>query len=331
MRKKARPRRRILAVRGEGGAVPIEEHARRITASWRKSIEAFIQTGRLLLAAKADHSRHWCRLFSDDDDRRSLAIFNEGVVLLPSQLYPRPSADGGEEYSATPPEYDAVAHPLPFSLSTAGRLMAIAEHPVLSNSATWPNLPAGWRALSELAQIPAEKLTRLIGDECVGPETTVAEATAWRRIHTWETRLPPSTRITVPVAFARKAFALERKLERGLKTGTTGSPWRVERTVRSPIEHVEELARRTQLRRWGWQHHAQRKLDAVAARIAEMYVETMFSVPEAHWDAVRQMFHAVADATWVDLKNGASSRVGDGAADAADPDAGTHFPPQPHQ
>jgi DUF3102 family protein len=47
---------------------------------------------------------------------------------------------------------------LPFGESTAERLMKIAKHPVLSNSAHAPLLPTSWSTLYELTKLPAKKL-----------------------------------------------------------------------------------------------------------------------------------------------------------------------------
>ena len=51
---------------------------------------------------------------------------------------------------------------LPFSDTTARRLIQIAEHPDLSNQAHGPDLPASWRTLYVLSQLPAGEIPRRI-------------------------------------------------------------------------------------------------------------------------------------------------------------------------
>jgi len=56
---------------------------------------------------------------------------------------------------------DAVAL-MPFGKATADFLRQIASHPVLSDSYYSRNLPASWRTLAVLAQLPAEEVSALI-------------------------------------------------------------------------------------------------------------------------------------------------------------------------
>ena len=61
---------------------------------------------------------------------------------------------------------------LPFSQSTANRLMKIADHPVISNSAHWPNLPASWRTLYEISKHDPETVEDLLEAGKIKPEMT---------------------------------------------------------------------------------------------------------------------------------------------------------------
>lgn len=65
---------------------------------------------------------------------------------------------------------------MPFGRSTAEYLMQTAKHPVLSHPDYAGFLPAAWRTLSILAQIPAEELTGLIESGYVTPELQQVQA-----------------------------------------------------------------------------------------------------------------------------------------------------------
>jgi hypothetical protein len=54
--------------------------------------------------------------------------------------------------------------------STARRLMAIAEHPIISNRAHGHVLPPSWRTLYELTKLPDATLKAAIRDGLIGPE-----------------------------------------------------------------------------------------------------------------------------------------------------------------
>jgi hypothetical protein len=58
---------------------------------------------------------------------------------------------------------------LGMDLSTAERLMKIARHPVLGDSAHAPNLPVSWMVLYTLAALSAETLEQFIADGTVHP------------------------------------------------------------------------------------------------------------------------------------------------------------------
>jgi Protein of unknown function (DUF3102) len=67
---------------------------------------------------------------------------------------------------------------LPFSDRTAERLMAIARHPVLSDSTHASNLPPSWTTLYELSRLPAGKLRKLIEQERVYSDMERGDATS---------------------------------------------------------------------------------------------------------------------------------------------------------
>jgi hypothetical protein len=104
--------------------------ATRINATWRKSVEHIIETGRLLREAKAELGHgNWCGLFS--------ARGFDGAV--------------------------------PFTVRTAQMLMVIADHPVLSDANHGTHLPPCWRTLYELSSVPDDELIHLIEDGTVHP------------------------------------------------------------------------------------------------------------------------------------------------------------------
>jgi hypothetical protein len=69
-----------------------------------------------------------------------------------------------------------IYNELPFSGSTADRLMKIAKHKVLSQSDHARNLPAHWTTLYELSRLPAKKVLALIEDGTISPKMERGEA-----------------------------------------------------------------------------------------------------------------------------------------------------------
>lgn len=67
---------------------------------------------------------------------------------------------------------------MPFGKSTAEYLMQTAKHPILSNPEYSSSLPAAWRTLSILAQLPPSELTDLIECRRVTPELQQFQARA---------------------------------------------------------------------------------------------------------------------------------------------------------
>lgn len=65
---------------------------------------------------------------------------------------------------------DMVANDLPFEARTAQRLMAIAAHPILSNTTHVSLLPASWGTLYALSRLPSDVLTARIEDRTINPK-----------------------------------------------------------------------------------------------------------------------------------------------------------------
>lgn len=104
-----------------------EQWADRICAQLTKSVESIVETGRLLIKAKAD---------------------------LPHGEFGRMFEDGL----------------VPFGQGTAERLMSIAQHPQLSNSAHAPSLPPSWMTLYELTKVPEPALKNALRDGVIKPD-----------------------------------------------------------------------------------------------------------------------------------------------------------------
>lgn len=72
---------------------------------------------------------------------------------------------------------------LPFSHATANKLMQIARHPDLSNSYHGTNLPASWRTLAVLAQLPPGEIPKRIDAREITPDLQRATAQEWVNIY----------------------------------------------------------------------------------------------------------------------------------------------------
>jgi Protein of unknown function (DUF3102) len=104
-----------------------EQWANRICTQLGKSVEAILEVGRLLIAAKADLAHgEWGQLFDN-------------------KL-------------------------IPFSLDTAQRLMTIAQHPVLSNTANSRYLPSTWYTLYELTKVDRATLRQALKTGVITPD-----------------------------------------------------------------------------------------------------------------------------------------------------------------
>jgi len=112
-----------------------------INSEWRKSVESVLEVGRLLIQAK-EKCQHgeFMRLFK------------------------------GHEQS--------VAEPVPFSVNTAERLIAVACNAVISNPAHVQSLPQSWGTLYELTKLDDETLIAGIKSGEITPDTTRAQAAA---------------------------------------------------------------------------------------------------------------------------------------------------------
>jgi hypothetical protein len=68
-------------------------------------------------------------------------------------------------------EFEAMVEvDLPFGPRTARRLMAVAQHPVISNRTHASVLPPSWMTLYELTRVPTEILTARIEDHTINPK-----------------------------------------------------------------------------------------------------------------------------------------------------------------
>jgi N6-adenosine-specific RNA methylase IME4 len=121
-----------------------ESWAMRIAACWRASVEAILEVGRLLAAAKE---------------------------ALPHG------------------EFGAMCQELlPFSASTAQRLMAIAADPKLSNPAHVQHLPPAWGTLYELTKLDPNKFQDAIERKIIRPDMERREITQAIKLERRETR-----------------------------------------------------------------------------------------------------------------------------------------------
>ncbi len=130
-----------------------QEWANTISGEWRKSVDGILLTGKALINAKADLDHgEFGRMFCSTTCRDSN---HEGA--------------------------DHVGDPVPFSIGTGQRLMAIANHVALSDAAYTPHLPPTWMTLSHLAKVPAPALVAHIERGDVHPELQQGDAyKLWR-------------------------------------------------------------------------------------------------------------------------------------------------------
>lgn len=117
--------------------------APRINAEWRKSVEGILSVGRQLIAAKeACEHGEFLRLFKGHES--------------------------------------AVSEPVPFSVSSADKLMSVASCEAFANSEFVPNLPQSWGTLYELTKLDDEQIVAGIKAGEITPDMTRAEAAALR-------------------------------------------------------------------------------------------------------------------------------------------------------
>lgn len=134
-----------------------ERWAQRIRDAHSKTVESIIQTGRLLLEAKAD---------CDHGEWGEITGETTGQSLLP------------------------------FAWRTAQRYMDIARHSFLSNPTHGSDLPASWRTLYELSQLPPIDLEEDLKAGRIHPDMTRADAIALRQ-PALPPKAPPATQAEV--------------------------------------------------------------------------------------------------------------------------------------
>lgn len=110
---------------------------------------------------------------------------------------------------------DAVAKPMPFNWKWANRLMAMARHPVISNSHHGGNLPADINALDMLARLSEEELSEAIETGKVTRSTTRREVRELIRPRTRDDNDHPDDRppmTMADLAESPEAKAIVRKI-----------------------------------------------------------------------------------------------------------------------
>lgn len=143
--------------------------AARINAEWRRSVDGILAVGRQLIAAKqACEHGEFLRLF-------------KGHV-------------------------NAVGEPVPFSESTAERLMSVASHDVLSNPAHVQDLPQSWGTLYELTKLDDAQIIAGIKAGEITPGMTRAEASALRADPIEKPEQPPHEEMAAAVKNAVTKF-----------------------------------------------------------------------------------------------------------------------------
>jgi hypothetical protein len=137
----AKPKRNTVARTGANVDQLLQEHADGIRVGLERTVEAILDTGRALLAARAAFPHgQWERIFVGHPE--------------------------------------AIATPVPFSVSTAKRLMLVAEHKILSNRAHVHALPPAWGTLYELTKLPDLTLIKALDGGVVRPDIERGDAIA---------------------------------------------------------------------------------------------------------------------------------------------------------
>lgn len=144
-------------------------YSRVIGTEWRKSVEAVIEVGRLLMQAKrlCEHGE-FLRMFKG----------SENAVLVP----------------------------VPFTANTAEILMKVAAHPVLSKSEFVQSLPQSWGTLYELTKLDDEQILAGIKSGEITPDMTRAEASALRADPIEKPEQPPHEEMVAAVKNAVTKF-----------------------------------------------------------------------------------------------------------------------------
>jgi hypothetical protein len=104
---------------------------------------------------------------------RHVVTVVEGIVATGRDLIAakKQLGHGGGWVQMFPGRSDSVAEPVRFSIRTADRFMAIANHALLSNSTHASNLPPSWMTLYELAKtVPEETVRKALADGRIHPD-----------------------------------------------------------------------------------------------------------------------------------------------------------------
>jgi hypothetical protein len=145
-----------------------QQWANRINAHGEQAVESIMAMGRDLIAAKKQLGHGaWGQMFRD---------------------HPQ-----------------AVATPLRFSVNTAQRLMAIANHAVLPKAAHGQLLPPSWRTLYDLTKVPDSTLQAALTDGRIHPGMERREVQALRQPRA----RPQATRTIGPMARLAQALHSE--------------------------------------------------------------------------------------------------------------------------
>ena len=134
-----------------------ERWAARINAAQGEAVQSFIETGRLLIAAKKELDQHgeWERMFSDHPN--------------------------------------AVDKPIRFSSRTAQMLMVVANNSVIAKAKHASLLPPSWYTLYELTKLDDTFLLRAIDSGTIHPDIERSDARDYSAIPLcrWHHRISP--------------------------------------------------------------------------------------------------------------------------------------------
>lgn len=108
----------------------------------------------------------WAQRIADSWGQALTAVLETGAALVQAKAQLKHG------------EFEAMIEAdLPFGTSTARRLMAVAQHPELSNRAHGHVLPRSWRTLYELTKLDAPTLTAALAEGRIRPDMERPEAT----------------------------------------------------------------------------------------------------------------------------------------------------------
>ncbi|HXC67752.1 MAG TPA: hypothetical protein VN638_10055 [Nitrospiraceae bacterium] len=136
-----------LAIVPVAPVISLQDWADQATHAWRKSVEATVGVGRVLIRAKEERGHgEFGKIFRDHEQ--------------------------------------PVERPFKLSLHTGEQVMRIARHPTLANSIHWVDLPTSWRTLAELARLKPAAVESDLAKGLIHPEMTRAEA--WELALKWQ-------------------------------------------------------------------------------------------------------------------------------------------------